>query len=348
MKYISIEEVKNIIEKEISKYIKNINREYKLQKDYPRLYTILKDFLNRESKLVRPILLTMSYLANGGDPSSGIYGCSTGLELLHTCALIHDDIIDRSDLRRGGPSVHNMFNEYKEPDKSGGKKGEDFAIVTGDMLYGLGLKKFTDIKTEPDLILRALRKVMDTAAKTSLGELNELFYSMESIKDVTKKELLKMYDYKSGFYTFSSPLAAGAILAGYEGKKIRQLEKLGLYLGRAFQIKDDLEDTETENNSRYRFEDIKKKRVTYLIWIFYKKASKNQLQKLDALMKKDEFSENDCLEIYRMYKDNKILRASEKEKKDNFSKAKKILKKIEMDNSFKRELTEYCKVLLKI
>jgi len=107
-----IETIKKQIDASLSDFLHIIKKEYHLHRVNPILFESIKDFSLRSGKRIRPLLLVLSYKGYSKKnirSSTNLYNASVCMELLHNFMLVHDDIIDRSDLRRGKPTLHRMF-----------------------------------------------------------------------------------------------------------------------------------------------------------------------------------------------------------------------------------------------
>src|SRR6185503_9547454 len=120
-----IKKLRRQIDQSLVRFMNRIKKDYKLHLVNPILYQAIREYCLREGKRIRPLLLILSYL--GYCPSSkrvtpSLYNASTCIELLHNFMLIHDDIIDRSNLRRGKPTLHKLLSRItktKEQEKLG-------------------------------------------------------------------------------------------------------------------------------------------------------------------------------------------------------------------------------------
>ncbi|MCK5591566.1 MAG: polyprenyl synthetase family protein, partial [Candidatus Pacebacteria bacterium] len=237
-----VKTIKQNIDIHLAKVIDEAKKDYKLDKINPYLYACIKDFCLRDGKRIRPILLLLSY--KGYNPKtkripSSLYRASSSIEMLHNFMLIHDDIIDKSDLRRGKPTMHKMLGKIIKTD-SFNTLGLDLAIVVGDLIYSLAIDSFLSIDEEPARKQKALKYVIQTATFTAVGEFIDTLDGLRPVKDVKEKDVLLNYSLKTARYTFENPMVTGAILAGADNKEIKKLEKIGLLIGQAFQIQDDI------------------------------------------------------------------------------------------------------------
>lgn len=256
------------IEKELNAYIGEMNTYYSLGKLSPILFKNIQEFICRGGKRIRPILFCIGYLSFSKKPSFGLYRSAISLELLHDFLLVHDDIIDKSATRRGKPSMHEQFKKYLAGNKEAKFSGEDLAIISGDIIYALSLNAFLAIKENKQRKEEALKKLISATLRTECGEFIELLLGTKPIEKVTREDIYKIYDYKTADYTFASPLAIGATLAGAKNSQVNRLYSYGMLLGRAFQIKDDIIGTfgEEKETGKPNLSDIKEAKRTLLLW----------------------------------------------------------------------------------
>ena len=101
--------IKIRVEKELSAYARSIDKVYSLNKLSPILFKSIKEFILRDGKRIRPVLFCIGYLGFSKRTPRGLWRSALSLELLHDFMLVHDDIIDKSDMRRGKPSMHALL-----------------------------------------------------------------------------------------------------------------------------------------------------------------------------------------------------------------------------------------------
>lgn len=230
------------IDLSLASFLARVKKDYKLHLVDPILYDSIREFSLREGKRIRPLLLILSYkghLPKGKKIPASLYHASTCIEFLHNFMLIHDDIIDRSDLRRGKPTMHRILRRTI-PSSDPDKLGTDLAIITGDIVYALAIDAFLSIKEEPRRKERALKYFIQTAAFTAMGEFIDTVSGVNTLERVHEKDVFLNYSLKTARYTFDCPLVTGAILAGAPESEIRRLAEFGLLIGQAFQIQDDI------------------------------------------------------------------------------------------------------------
>src|SRR3989338_9978762 len=230
------------IDHSLDSFLEKIRKEYRLHLVPPILFNSIKEFVLRKGKRIRPILLILSYKGYRRSKvpmSPSIHYVSTCIELLHNFMLIHDDIIDRSNLRRGKPTMHKLLGRIvktEDPEKL----GYDLGIIAGDIVYALAIDAFLAINEAPQRKERALKYFIQTAAFTAMGEFIDTLHGVEKINRVKEKDVFLNYTLKTARYTFDCPLVVGAILAGAPEGDIEKLCQVGNLTGQAFQIQDDI------------------------------------------------------------------------------------------------------------
>ena len=281
----------------------------------PRLEieTTLKDFLQRVSidlaeispelspvsaeitrflttgKRFRPLFAYAGFLAGGGqnDGTSlkNMLKAATSLELLQACALIHDDLMDGSDMRRGAPAVHRYFENYHFENSMRGDKVQfglsaaillgDFALIWADQL--INESGLSDEQLRRLLPLNDLMRVELIA-----GQYLDVRESAATTASVERA--LKVARYKSGKYTIERPLHFGALIAGTSPETISSLTQFGIPLGEAFQLRDDLLGVfgDPEATGKPAGDDLREGKRTVLTALAIENFSASQLQSFNA------------------------------------------------------------------
>jgi len=194
-----IEQIRKNIDKSLASFLGTVKKDYKLHLVSPLLFESIREFTLREGKRLRPLLLILTYKAYS--PSSKkisrkLYNASTCMEFLHNFMLIHDDIIDRSDLRRGKPTMHKVLAhtvKTSDPDKL----GIDLGIIAGDIVYALAIDAFLSINEPAERKERALKYFIQTAAFTAMGEFIDTVSGVKTVQDVDEKEVFLNYTLKT-------------------------------------------------------------------------------------------------------------------------------------------------------
>ncbi len=191
------------------------------------LYDPLKKYSENAGKRHRPLICFAACLAVGGDMKLAT-SAAAAIEHFHTAALIHDDIADEAELRRGEPCMHRT-------------EGIGLAINAGDL--ALSLVNGTVVE-DPDLDdhtkVRVITELIDMTRRTIEGQALDIGWARDGRYDITPEDYLVMATHKTAHYSGAVPLAVGAIIGGGTETEIEALRNYGLDTGLAFQIQDDL------------------------------------------------------------------------------------------------------------
>lgn len=179
-------------------------------------------------KSIRGCLVLSSYLWYQKRIAREVLRTAAGIELLHSGLLIHDDIMDRDQKRRGGEAIHAQYQKL-----STRHFGESMGIAAGDLAFFLGFELLSP---------QIAPYVAAELSRVAVAQMHDVAPRKNS-----KEDIMRLYTYKTARYTFSLPLALGALLAHAPQKIIEELERLGEALGILYQIRDDLLDkTQTQ------------------------------------------------------------------------------------------------------
>ncbi len=213
----------------------------RIDPQYAIFIKILEEFTMRGGKRIRPAFMYFSYLACGGEDKAEILKAARSVELLQTFLLMHDDLVDRSDLRRGKPTTHRMFEkEFEKLGLPGDKEhfGQSTAMICGDIAHMLAYNSLMETNFPFERREKA-RKLFDRIMfDTAYGWYREMLNTMKG--DVAESEVLRAMEYVSARYTIAGPVGLGAVLSGTNEKNQKILTEYGLKLGIAFQIQDDI------------------------------------------------------------------------------------------------------------
>ncbi len=189
---------------------------------------------------LRPLLFLAMLEGLGGVITGEMLKLAVALELMHHFALIHDDIIDRSESRRGVRTLHEEFRQ-RYAGGFGNLNGTDFALLAGDFLYMASQKMLAELDISPGHTVEMGKLISGTARLTCLGQ----YLEMEAISGggaLDSQAEREIQGLKTAHYTFICPMKIGAILTD-AGTAIRgKLEGAGRLWGTAFQMRDDLDD----------------------------------------------------------------------------------------------------------
>lgn len=203
------------------------------------LYDLVAEYPNRGGKMMRPSICIATTKAFGGQERDAVR-CAVSLELFHNALLVHDDIEDESESRRGQPTIHQLC-------------GVPMAVNVGDMLSLLSLRPLFDnryrfgARRTFEIVSEAER----TARETAEGQALELGWRLDGTFDVTEADYLEMVLKKTSWLAVIYPMRLGALI-GARGKiDLNRFIPFGFFLGGAFQIQDDLLNLFEDEHSRY-------------------------------------------------------------------------------------------------
>lgn len=191
------------------------------------LYAPLSAFTANAGKRHRPLICMLAATAVGGSFESA-RSAAAAIEHFQSGALIHDDIADNGQLRRGKPCMHLT-------------EGTGLAINCGDLALTMVTKTVLDDPTlESDVKLRVLHELTEMIVRTIEGQALDLGWVRDERFDISVDDYLDMATHKTAYYSGATPLAAGAIIGGGSEEQVEALRAFGLHTGLAFQIQDDL------------------------------------------------------------------------------------------------------------
>ncbi|MFX0102714.1 MAG: polyprenyl synthetase family protein [Candidatus Hodarchaeota archaeon] len=265
----------------INKTIKEFFNGRDYVKDDPfvaEYYKILEEYILAGGKRLRPFLLLQGYKGLAIDPSDAIYRPSLSVEFLHNASLIHDDIIDNDEMRRGNPAFHAIFKKMKDNSHFGLTLG----ILGGDSTFFLGMESLYG-SFPAQVTLEAMNLYVKAFHEICEGVLMEM--NFVHVPEVTEKQYMKMISLKTAALIEKS-LLIGATFASASNEHKQALSKYAIDLGNAFQIKDDLLGSfgDAKVTGKPTDGDIKEGKKTLLLIKSQEKASDKQKKILEQFL----------------------------------------------------------------
>jgi len=202
----------------------------------------IRRLLSAGGKRLRPAFCYWGYRATGAPDGEPIVRAAAALELLHTMALVHDDLMDEATSRRGVASVHAAL-ETSLPGAdlpSRRRAAASAAIIVGDLAAVLADRMFLEAGFDPGVTIDALRSYHRMRTAMAAGQ----FLDVAGVAGGDEAAARRAAALKGGVYTVEGPLAVGAALAGASTPEREALARFGAPLGEAFQLRDDLIDGE--------------------------------------------------------------------------------------------------------
>ena len=286
------------------------------------LYDPVSYVLSLGGKRIRPVLMLMAYNLYREDVKS-ILQPATGIEVYHNYTLLHDDLMDRADMRRGKATVHKVWND-------------NVAILSGDAMLVLAYQFMAQCASEK------LKDVMDLFCLTALEicEGQQLDMEFEQRKDVKEGEYIEMIRLKTSVLLAAS-LKIGAILGGASKEDADALYDFGVNLGLAFQLKDDLLDV---YGDPLRFGkniggDILCNKKTYLVIKAFEHANTDQEALLNDWFTREAFDPQEKIAaVTRLYNEIGVKALCENRIVEYSKRASESLNRVNVPAENKQEL----------
>ncbi|GAB3231759.1 polyprenyl synthetase family protein [Glycomyces halotolerans] len=245
----------------------------------------VRSFVLGGGKRIRPTFAYWGARGAGLADSDELVACVASLELVQASALMHDDLIDGSDTRRGAPSVHRRFAALHLREGWSGRPeqfGAAAAILLGDMCLAWSDELLCSAGMPFEAVAAARRDFDLMRTEVSAGQYLDVLSEVR--RDVSEDTAAKVARYKSAKYTIERPLLLGASLAG-AGEAVRaRYSAIGLPLGEAFQLRDDVlgvfgDPTQTGKPAG---DDLREGKHTFLVARAWAAADRAQRAELDA------------------------------------------------------------------
>jgi len=197
----------------------------------------IREFTMRGGKRVRPILIVVGHDLFAPHDER-VIKASISIELTQSYLLIHDDIMDQSETRRGKPSLHAHFRtRFSELVPDPRRISENIAIVAGDLADAFAHRSLLESGLDPGALLRANAELSRIIEYTGYGQLIDINSAYED--DFSQKDLLRLHLLKTAKYTIEGPLMIGSLLSRTDAD-LKPLSYYGMLLGTAFQLHDDI------------------------------------------------------------------------------------------------------------
>jgi geranylgeranyl diphosphate synthase, type I len=315
----------------------------------PALYReSIRRFILRDGKRVRPVLFALAYKGYSSREPPGLYLTAVSLELIHDFILIHDDIIDHSTTRRGTLSMHVRFGRHLRRRAIRRFRGEDLAMIVGDVLYALALRLFLSVREDPRRKEAALQTLTQAALYTGCGEMEELLLTLKPLARVTRREILRVYDWKTSHYTFRCPLVTGATLAGADEWDLGRLAEIGLCLGRAYQIRDDMIGLRNPDarHGKTALLDLQEGRRTLPAWLAFRRGTADERQRMERVLAGRAPRLGEMTEVARIIRQSGSLHLAEREIKRLQKKADGLIAALSMRKACRARLSRFAAEIL--
>lgn len=270
----------------------------------------LRDYSLRPGKRIRGSLAAATY-----DEAAGTHMAKPGiqlgvaLELVQNYLLIIDDVMDRSALRRGEPTMHELYLQQTDP-RINLHEAQMVAINIGQLAQHLASLVITEIEVSGEVIREATRLLHVNIIMTGAGQIDDLYQKIG--RNVSREDIIRKYRAKSSYYTFINPMQCGFALAGKATPKTLDVcRRFGLSAGVAFQLRDDYLGifAETEDLGKPNLDDIQEGKYTLLVEYALRHVSSSDSERLKSILGDETAKEKDLMIIRKILGDSGAVAA---------------------------------------
>ena len=295
------------------------------------LYEPIKYVLSMGGKRIRPVLMLLAYNLFKDDPES-ILMPACALETYHNYTLLHDDLMDNADLRRGHQTVHRRWDA-------------NTAILSGDSMLVLAYQRMAQCSA--DKMQQVLMLFTETALE--IGEGQQYDMDFEHRNDVREEEYIEMIRLKTSVL-LACATKIGAILAGASAQDADNIYRFGEQMGLAFQLQDDFLDVygDTKVFGKAIGGDIVSNKKTYMLINAFNRADAAQRAELERWIEAKDFDAKEKIAaVTRIYNEIGIDRLAMEKIKFYFNESKKYLDAVSVAPERKAELAKYTAEMMK-
>lgn len=295
------------------------------------LYEPIKYVLSMGGKRIRPTLMLLAYNLYKENPEDILMN-ACALETYHNYTLLHDDLMDNADMRRGHLTVHKKWND-------------NTAILSGDSMLVLAFQRMMQCDE------KHLKDILDLFTVTALeiGEGQQYDMEFETRNDVKEEEYIEMIRLKTSVL-LACALKIGAILADASAEDADNLYKFGEQIGLAFQLQDDYLDVYGDSKvfGKEIGGDITSNKKTYMLINAFNKANDAQREELTRWVSARDFDRNEKVDaVTRLYNEIGIDQLAQDKIAYYFAQSKKYLDAVNVPEEKKEELRKYAQKMMK-
>ncbi|MEZ0344401.1 MAG: polyprenyl synthetase family protein [Caldimicrobium sp.] len=274
---------------------------------HPFINQVSEYVLFSGGKRVRPLLCVLSAKTLNSEVSDFLYETSLLFEYLHVATLLHDDVVDSAEFRRGRKAARNLW-------------GNQATILVGDYLYAKALRMASFLKN-PEI----MEVITETTLLMSEGEVLQLLHLDDT--ELTEEEYYEVI-YRKTAVLMACACKVGALIASEDFEFSQNLYNFGLNLGMAFQVIDDLLDYTSSETGKDQGKDFLEGKVTLPVILALKNAENNHKEEILRLLKTKETKKKDFQRMYELLNQYKAFENTLEKGKEFVNKAKEQLKEL--------------------
>lgn len=294
------------------------------------LYAPIKYVLSMGGKRIRPTLMLLAYNLFKDDPEK-ILSSACALETYHNYTLLHDDLMDNADVRRGQPTVHKKWNA-------------NLAVLSGDSMLVLAYQRMTECDSH---LAEVLRLFTETALE--IGEGQQMDMEFETRNDVREEEYIEMIRLKTSVL-LACAMKIGALLADAPADDANNLYRFGEKIGLAFQLQDDYLDVYGDPAvfGKAIGGDIVSNKKTYMLINAFNRADNAQRAELERWVRATDFDRQEKVKaVTGLYDEMGIDRLAQQKIAGYFNESKTYLDRVDVSDERKSELMRYAQRMMK-
>lgn len=294
------------------------------------LYAPIKYVLSIGGKRIRPTLMLLAYNLFKDDPEK-ILSSACALETYHNYTLLHDDLMDNADVRRGQPTVHKKWNA-------------NLAVLSGDSMLVLAYQRMTECDSH---LAEVLRLFTETALE--IGEGQQMDMEFETRNDVCEEEYIEMIRLKTSVL-LACAMKIGALLADAPADDANNLYRFGEKIGLAFQLQDDYLDVYGDPAvfGKAIGGDIVSNKKTYMLINAFNRADNAQRAELERWIRATDFDRQEKVKaVTGLYDEMGIDRLAQQKIAGYFNESKTYLDRVGVSDERKSELMRYAQRMMK-
>jgi len=311
-----------IIDKRLDEVLSQTSK--KVNEASPELNKLFSEFINssRDGKRIRGALVLLGYQIGGGKDNDKIIDGAVAFEIFQTSILAQDDIIDKSLLRRGKPSLYKALG--------GDARAIAQSLCLSDLGFFTAIRLINNLEIQSSLKIKATNLFIQTITQTVLGEMLDIETPFLE-RDFQDSDALKISLLKTARYTISGPLMLGALLAGGEVERLKKLQIFGDNLGIAFQIQDDILGIfgDEKITGKSSTADIKECKASLLISYAQKESNQAQKEILEKYYGNPEVDEEGISQVKEIFEKTGAWNYAKSQADQYFLKAEESLKGME-------------------
>ncbi len=297
------------------------------------LYQLISDYCLRKGKRVRPVILTVSYVGYKKTDKNldEIIKIAAAIEMMHSFLLVQDDIIDKSELRRGEKTLHLLCGERFTGRTKNPGIGSDIALILTDVLFSCAIEIISKAKIKQKVKDKFLLQFASTYEHTAWGQILDSLNSLPVKIDADSSHPAEISVLKTAYYTVYGPMLMGYRLSGKDNPGTEKMIKaFSVPLGLAFQIRDDIlgifgrkEETGKPSDS-----DIREAKYTLLVQYTIKNLPERERAGFIKIFTKTKKSQKDLSYIRNMIRKSGALEKSHEKIKNLTDAARKNLQSL--------------------